>query len=59
MASKGRGSLFYGLLLFIFLIKYKYMVAPKSFKCLGPLWVLIRPCLELSGEIEVRDVVPW
>ena len=41
-ASTEGESLFYGLLLF-FILNYIYMGAPKSFKCLGPLWVLTRP----------------
>ena len=42
-ASREEGSLFYGLLLFIFSIIY--MGVPKFVRCLGPLWVLIPPWL--------------
>ena len=41
MASREGGSLFYGLLFII--LNYIYMGALKSFKCLGAIWVLIRP----------------
>ena len=43
----GGGEDFFLWLIIVYILNniYIYMGAQKSFKCLGPLWILIRPCV--------------
>ena len=41
----------------VYIFNYIYMGAPKSFKCLGPLYVLIRPCIYIYIYIYIYTAV--